>query len=496
MRSARVVAGVVLVLSVASGLPLASSAYAESTITPNLDVTVPQPGYAEADRSLRVNASTVGAAETTSPITGNTVDFGDGTVVDVAANSSRNLHEYVAPGTYTVTHTITDEQGRTGATSRSVTVGSTYVPLYYPTRFLDTRSGVGAPVKPVGPGEVLTLQVVGVSGVPTDRKVTGVLLNLTATNATQATHITAFPGGEPPTASNVNATPGHDVANAVLLPVAEDGTVSFRNNAGNVDLVVDIAGYYTPQPRSASVRMGVADSNVRALDTRNGTGGVNHAVGPNQIITVPVRGPGKLPDKAEIAVVNLTATEGTENSYVTATPSTVPPRTSSLNFEAGRTVTNQVTAPINADGTITLYNHVGSVHLIVDIQGYYASPYFLGDTKGVLTSAPTRLADTRESHQALGADGRLTVKVRGAAGVPDGVSAVLVNLTATNATEPSWLKVYGPGTPWTEASTVNVTPGATVPNLALVPVDANGNIAVYNHAGSADVIVDLQGYIA
>ncbi|MCX5212161.1 PKD domain-containing protein [Kitasatospora sp. NBC_00240] len=495
MRGARVITGAALVLSVTGGLPLASPAFADTSIQPNLSVTLIQPGYEVPDRPLRVSASTWGDVESTYPVVTNTIDFGDGTVTVVAANSTSYPHDYAAPGTYTVTHVITDDHGRTGTTSRDISVGSGYIPLYYPTRFLDTRIGFGAPTRAVGPEGVLKLQVTGVSGVPTDRKVTAVLLNLTATNATDATHLTAFPGGAVPTVSNVNVTPGHDVANAVLVPVAPDGTISLFNHAGSVDLVVDILGYFTPEPRSWALRLGTAQNIVRALDTRNGTGGLARKIGPNEAITVPVRGPGMLPEEAAIAVVNLTATEGTESSFVTATPNMSPPHTSNLNFAAGQTVANQVTAPINPDGTITLYNHVGNVHLIADIQGYYSSSLQDASGKAVLTTGPTRLVDTRIAGQALGAGGRLKVKVRGTTGVPDGVSAVLVNLTATNPTQVSWLKVFTPGRSWTDASNLNVTPGATVPDSALVPVDSDGYIEVYNNAGSTDVIVDLQGFI-
>ncbi|MFJ4095495.1 PKD domain-containing protein [Kitasatospora sp. NPDC089913] len=500
MRSTRTVGAAVLAVSALGGLPLAAPAHAESSLQPNLTVNVFRPGYAEADRPLRAVASTGGPAESADPVVANTLDFGDGTVVNAAeAPQSSYSHDYARAGTYTVTRTITDDKGRTGTVSRSVTVGSSYVPLYYPTRYLDTRTGQGAPVGQLGPRGVLKLQVTGVNGVtgvPTDRPVTAVMLNLTVTNATEPTHVTAFAGGEVPTASNVNAVPGRDVANAVLVPLAEDGSVSFYNNAGEADLVVDILGYYTPEPRSASVRLGTTRNAVRVLDTRTGTGGHPRPLAAGELMTTKVHGPGLLPTDARIAVVNLTATEGTASSYITVAPANAHPTTSSLNFAVGQTVANHLSAPVNANGTITYYNHVGEVNLLTDIQGYYASAISNADVKPVVVTAPTRVVDTRVSHGALGERETLKVKVKGVGGVPDGVSAVMVNLTATNATQDSWLKVSMPGSDWTDASNVNVTPGATVPNVALVPVDSEGFIEVYNNAGSTDVVVDLQGYTA
>jgi hypothetical protein len=41
---------------------------------------------------------------------------------------------------------------------------------------------------------------------------------------------------------------------------------------------------------------------------------------------------------------------------------------------------------------------------------------------------------------------------------------------------------------------LNWTQGDTVPNLVVVNVSSTGQIALYNSAGSTDVIVDVLGY--
>ncbi|MBT2539283.1 N-acetylmuramoyl-L-alanine amidase [Streptomyces sp. ISL-44] len=45
-------------------------------------------------------------------------------------------------------------------------------------------------------------------------------------------------------ASNLNFTAGLTIPNLVVVPVV-NGKVSFYNNAGSVDLIADVAGYYT-----------------------------------------------------------------------------------------------------------------------------------------------------------------------------------------------------------------------------------------------------------
>jgi hypothetical protein len=74
------------------------------------------------------------------------------------------------------------------------------------------------------------------------------------------------------------------------------------------------------------------------------------------------------------------------------------------------------------------------------------------------------------------------------------VSAVIVNLTVTEATEPGFVQAYASGTPQPRTSNLNVErTGGTVSNLAIVPVGANGTITVFAQKG-AHVVVDVSGW--
>ena len=338
--------------------------------------------------TLHVTAS---AAGTVSPwlATDYTIDFGDHTPATTVTGSTAPTavdHEYATAGTYTVTETVTDDHGRTGTTSQTLTVSSADVPTP-PARILDTRLGLGAPTAAVGPGQTLKLQVIGHGGVPADGKVTSVLLNLTAASPTADTVITAYAGGTVPNVSNLNPSAGHDAANAVLVPVAPDGTVSFYNHTGNVQLVADVQGYYTTAPGPAGLNLSSWAPQPRPRhpcqhrrDQRTGR--------PRRHHSRPRPGPDCCP-RTPRSRSAPTATEATDDSFISADPVSMPPTTSSLNFTANQTVANQITVPINSDGTVTLYNHTGNVHLVADIQGYY-SP-----TSGseVVTTAPTRLLE-------------------------------------------------------------------------------------------------------
>lgn len=117
-----------------------------------------------------------------------------------------------------------------------------FVPVA-PTRFLDTRSGVGgAPIPVTGEGFV-DLKVAGTRGVPAGA--TAAVLNLTGTGVTTGTDVRAYPVGAAtvPTVSNLNLARGTTRANSAIVKTGTDGRVRVRNGAGQVNLIGDLAGY-------------------------------------------------------------------------------------------------------------------------------------------------------------------------------------------------------------------------------------------------------------
>ncbi len=94
----------------------------------------------------------------------------------------------------------------------------------------------------------------------------------------------------------------------------------------------------------------------------------------------------------------------------------------------------------------------------------------------------------------LGARDTLAVRVAGLGGVPANAAAVAVNVTAIGTTASSYLSVYPAGSPRPLASTLNWGPGQTVAGLTTVVLPASGIIDLYNYAGSANVVVDVEGY--
>jgi len=114
--------------------------------------------------------------------------------------------------------------------------------------------------------------------------------------------------------------------------------------------------------------------------------------------------------------------------------------------------------------------------------------------------APVRIYDTRINGAgplgsgAAGA-GTRDVQVTGSL-VPAGAVAVVLNVTVTNTTAASHLTVFPTGIPPPTASSLNWAAAQTVPNLVEVPLGAGGQVSFFNAYGSADLILDLQGYVS
>jgi hypothetical protein len=245
---------------------------------------------------------------------------------------------------------------------------------YVPTasaRLLDTRNGTGVPsgkAAPIAGGGVLAVTVANVDGIPADA--TAVTLNVAAVNSTAKSYLTVYPDGATrPVTSNVDFAAGVTTANLVIVPVT-DGKIDIYNEAGSADVLADLQGYYTADS-AGSLYTGTAST--RLLDTRNGTGAPATPVGPNGTLSLQVAGVHGIPANATAVAVNVTVVGPTANSYLTVYPNGQPqPVTSNIDFASGQTIANLVIVPVY-NGKITFWNHVGSVDLVADLQGYYVS---------------------------------------------------------------------------------------------------------------------------
>jgi subtilisin family serine protease len=366
-----------------------------------------------------------------------------------------------------------------------------------PERMVDTRraaSSDSTAVAKVGGSRVLELPVLGQSGVP-ESGVAAVAMNVTVTDAEvgpEGGYLTVFPCGERvPNVSNLNFVNGQTVANSVIAPVSDAGTVCFyvygeaHVLADISGVVMDGAGFRTVEPE-------------RRVDTRSGLGDVAAVPIEYSVLNVPMLGRAGVPERDVTAVsINLTVTNTVApevGGYATVYPCDAAlPDASNLNFTTGATVPNSVISPLSADGHLCVFVY-GSADIIIDVNGAFDSGVGYGSI------VPARLADTRSSERIGNASGTgddLVVQVSGIGGVPsDNVISASLNITVVDTEAPDaggYVTVYPCGTR-PDSSTLNFTSNQVIANALLAPLSDGGTVCVHVF-GSANVIVDVNGYI-
>ena len=105
-------------------------------------------------------------------------------------------------------------------------------------------------------------------------------------------------------------------------------------------------------------------------------------------------------------------------------------------------------------------------------------------------AGPVRAYDSRQVRGPLGAGE--TVNVPLDKFIDKDATAVVLNVTATDATADGFYTVFAAGTTRPPTSNLNVVKGGTVPNQVIVPVSKTG-VDIYSFAGG-HVIVDVFGY--
>jgi hypothetical protein len=355
-----------------------------------------------------------------------------------------------------------------------------FVPVT-PTRFVDTRQGMGG--SQLRAGETLMMPVAGRSPVPPSGAV-AVAINVTVTNPSSVGFLTVWPSGKDrPVASNLNYVAQETVANLVIVGVGSNGAVNLYSQQAT-DVVVDVVGWFYAGFNPVTP--------ARLMDTRQGLGGM--VLGPNERRDLIVQHQGGLPDTPVGAVaLNVTVTEPTQAGFLTVWPTGVAqPLASNLNFVAGKTTPNAVVVGVGSGGRISLYNSNGNSHVIVDVAGWFAPGF------GAVT--PVRVMDTRDGLGGLKlAPGEVrNLKVTGHGDIPDSIAvgAVSLNVTSTGPTAAGFLTVWPAGLARPLASNVNFAAGQTVANAVPVGVDDNGQISIYNSSGDTDVLVDVTGWYA
>lgn len=113
---------------------------------------------------------------------------------------------------------------------------------------------------------------------------------------------------------------------------------------------------------------------------------------------------------------------------------------------------------------------------------------------------PFRILDTRAGVGtgglvvAVGAGETIELQVAGVGTIPADAVGVVLNLTGTGTTAPTWVAAWPAGAERQDTSVLNLTPGIDAPNMVTALL-GEGKLALYNNAGTTHLVADAAGYL-
>jgi hypothetical protein len=171
--------------------------------------------------------------------------------------------------------------------------------------------------------------------------------------------------------------------------------------------------------------------------------------------------------------------------------------------------------PVSINGTNSL-NSVSCPSASFCMAGdYYGNYIVYGVSPTYIPISPTRICDTRKSSSSnqcnngvassgsIGPNSSIDVNVSGTGpggtldNVPASATTIVINVTVTNPTSNGgYLTIYPTGSSKPTSSVINFNASNTIPNLVEVEIGTKGDISIYNYAGSTDLIIDVEGFVA
>ena len=422
--------------------------------------------------------------------------------------------------------TVINPAGSATLASAYTFVAPTVFTALRPFRICDTRSTTThteCSGSPLGARQTRNAQITGVvvnaESVPSTAQ--AVVVNLTVINhGGSPTYVTAYPaGGSLPLASNVSVDGGAVQANLAIVRLGPTGAITLFNSTGSADVIADVQGYFAPTTGSTAGEFHSL-APIRVCDTRANMGTPCATTTSRPIVggtwrRVVLSSTGGIPadGTAAAAVFNLTATAGTKSTYLAVAPPITgdvcpvgPGGFSNLNPKPGSSLPNRVISPLGPSGDICVFNAVGSINMIIDVNGWFGTG---GAPAGAsfYSTAPTRVCDTRGG---CGGAGALTkgatrkVPVAGVKAVPaDGGGtvpiAVVANLTGIAGTASTYLELYPADKSKPNSSDLNPVAHDVIANLAIVGLSRTaglspGDVNLFNSLGTINAILDVAGW--
>ena len=425
-----------------------------------------------------------------------------------------------------------------------------------PTRVLDTRpdSVIGYSGPKPAPGAIVSVSLAGASGVPASG-VAAAVVNITATEASGVGYLTAWAAGQPrPATSNLNVgAVGQTLCNLAIVPVSADSSINLFTQSGT-HLVVDVFGWFAtgaydtspPVPPDSSGNF-VADpsfeyspsipseASFRTVGKGSigswmiSAGGVD-IVGPAQGIAADGNhfidlngnslGAGTLqqqvptsPDRQYRVTFSLAGNPNGDPTikelevvFGSVRQQFVFDITGHTNDNLGWIQQSFVANPDCGSSTLLVLRSLTTGDKGPNIDAVTvvdAGPGTGCQSGGYQSVGPTRLLDTRPE-TSVGYTGNkpvsgsvVKVQIAGTPGIASsGVSAVAINITATEASGPGFITAWPSATPQPGTSNLNLDfAGQTRANYAIIPVGPDGAISLFTMSGT-HLIVDAFGWFS
>lgn len=229
-----------------------------------------------------------------------------------------------------------------------------------PCRIADTRNS-----QSLTAGVEADFPVSGLCNIPSTAA--GYSLNFTAIPHQRLNYLSVWPKGQSqPVVSTLNSPTGTIVANAAMVGAGTGGQVAVYPT-DNIDLVIDINGYYAPSSTASGGLSLYTVTPCRVEDTRP-NGQFSGTLAVNAMVTSC-----GLPAMAQAIVVNATVVPPGPMGYLTLWPNGQPqPLASTLNAYDGKITSNMAVVPTE-NGFIDAYAS-NPTQLIVDLFSYFALP--------------------------------------------------------------------------------------------------------------------------
>jgi hypothetical protein len=186
--------------------------------------------------------------------------------------------------------------------------------------------------------------------------------------------------------------------------------------------------------------------------------------------------------------------------FLTVWPAgTSQPLASNLNSAQGEVVANAAIVGAGTDGAISTYAS-DATDLVIDINGYFASPGLTGGSSFYSVS-PCRILDTRlpTGQPSLAAGSTRTVAIPSSPGSACGAfpqaTAYALNVTAVPQGPLFYLSVWPAGQSMPLVSTLNAVGGQVTASAAVVPAGTQQSVSFFA-TNATGLVIDSSGYFA